>query len=140
MTEILDDRKLDNPENDDVIDQLYDFAATGYSIANAYGHTREGLALKPFDDLSHGMKELFLSMAAAAAVEQDWDFEEFHNQWVAGMSNEGWIYGFTIDKQAGTHPWIRPYEDMPDNLKTYGHIVLAVLRALSSNHLEVDEG
>lgn len=42
-----------------------------------------------------------------------------HEVWAESRIKEGWSYGPSRDDKQKTHPCLVPYEDLPENEKTY---------------------
>lgn len=42
-----------------------------------------------------------------------------HEVWAESRIKEGWTYGPSRDDKKKTHPCLVPYEDLPENEKTY---------------------
>jgi hypothetical protein len=41
-----------------------------------------------------------------------------HDAWMADKLNQGWRYGVKISMKDRTHPWLQPYESLPEQART----------------------
>ena len=57
--------------------------------------------------------------------------ENVHETWALGRIKEGWTYGAVRDDAARTTPCMVPYEELPENERTYDReTALSVLRLI----------
>lgn len=55
--------------------------------------------------------------------------EEMHANWMAQKAAEGWVYGEVKDEVAGTHPCMKPYDELPVEQRAKDYIFSAVIDA-----------
>lgn len=50
-----------------------------------------------------------------------------HNSWMKGMINDGLIYDKTKDLQKNTHPYLIPFEELPDYYQIKARLFVAIV-------------
>lgn len=53
-----------------------------------------------------------------------------HANWVADMAIRGWTHGEAVDREAKTHPGIRPYEDLAPEQQAKTRLFIAVVESI----------
>jgi hypothetical protein len=56
-----------------------------------------------------------------------------HNNWLARMTRDGWVYGEKLDEELKTHPALVAYEFVPELYKANDIIFLAIVNANRPN-------
>jgi hypothetical protein len=59
---------------------------------------------------------LDLTQQKIAAAQDAWSKLQ-HQHWLTEKQNQGWRYGVTINLSQKTHPWIQPWESLPQAAK-----------------------
>jgi hypothetical protein len=52
-----------------------------------------------------------------------------HDNWMAEKIADGWVYGKVKDPEAKTHPFLKPYNDLPQETKAKDHIFRGIVRS-----------
>lgn len=64
--------------------------------------------------------------------------ESVHDQWMAGRIAGGWKYGPERNDKKKEHPFLIPYEDLPESEKEYDRqTVIATLTRLLKNGYQI---
>lgn len=53
-----------------------------------------------------------------------------HASWVADMAIRGWTHGEAVDREAKTHPGIRPYDDLCPEQQAKTRLFVAVIESI----------
>ncbi len=59
----------------------------------------------------------------------DADDAASHNSWLAQKRADGWVYGFTKDAAAKTHPCIKPFESLPPDQQFKDRLFRTIVHA-----------
>lgn len=105
-------------------------APIAHQILNAlnasFGHTD----IVAWDDLSDQLRVGFIAGIENYITHPDATIDQLHDTWVAEKKAAGWVYGEEKDIDNKIHPFIAPFDELPQERKTFDAALQAIVFAL----------
>lgn len=121
-----------NPQ-DQMMQQMFkvQIAMLAHGVINGYRESA-GLELFPqFDELDVGAQNEVIENVEFWLANPTAPASASHEVWLARNIEQGWRLGETLDEQAKTSPYIRPFDSLPKETRTMEYLFHAAVRAVT---------
>lgn len=126
------DHQIPEPENHERAAMiLVNMAArTAHAVNKVYCESIGDFSHVKWSKAEQWQRESYAAGVIGIMRNQETTPEQTHSSWVAKKKFDGWVYGEKKDAEKKTHPYMVPYEELPDEQKLKDQLFVAVVRSV----------